>query len=915
MTDSPLNKTDASNLPLLEELYTQYLEDPTTVDPSWQEVFEGIDGDGTPTLAAAPAPTTGTAGDLRIFRLIESYRTYGHLMAKINPIATQEQEMPRELKLETLGFSEGELATRFPTCGLLAQQQAPLAEIVETLQTIYCGKIGVEYMGLQRPEMELWLQQQIESSRFKVQLTIDQKRMILQHLNKSELFEVFLHTKYTGQKRFSLEGGETLIPILAAIIEEGAEEGLRDFVLGMAHRGRLNVLSNILNKSYSDIFSEFEEGYVPLSFEGSGDVKYHKGFSSQTTTSTGKKVQVDLTPNPSHLEAVDPVVEGLARARQVFCHDDETKEKVLPLLIHGDAALAGQGVIYETLQLYDLHGYSTGGTIHVVVNNQIGFTTLPEDSRSTRYCTDIARTFGAPVFHVNGEDPEACIFATNLAVAIRQKFHCDVFIDLNCFRKYGHNEADEPAFTQPLEYQVIRQKKPIRELYRDDLIQQGILERHMAESLEEEFKQALQKELTEVKLPKKKRVKKERPEPVAKHKLFEKVETGVSQKKLLALAKKITTIPDGFNIHRKLKRLTADRLAMITEDKPIDWGMAEHLAFASLLDEGTSIRLSGQDSCRGTFSHRHAMWVDQTAEQTYMPLQHLKKGQGRFDAFNSSLSEYAVLGFEFGYSIGSPEALVMWEAQFGDFCNGAQVMIDQFIATSEQKWDQKSGLVMLLPHGYEGQGPEHSSARMERFLTLSGDNNMRVVNATTPAQFFHLLRRQILQGLRKPLIVFTPKGPLRHPECVSTVKDLEKGHFQGILDDREAPKKVETVVFCSGKIYYDLTAERRKVKNHKMAIVRVEQLYPLDTAKLKRILEKYGAKKVVWAQEEPHNMGAWKFIRPFLEEILPKGGTLRYVGRERSASPAAGSFTLHRQQHSALINDLFGKYKLKEVKG
>jgi len=915
MPKNSIDNANATNIPILEDLYEQYLDNPESVDPSWQQAFAGLNQSVVaPSGEAGPVPVefVSAPGDLRIYHLIEAYRSYGHLMAKINPIAVQARKVPWQLKLENLGFLEGELSQLFPTCGLLSTKKAPLKDIIDILQSIYCGQIGVEYMGLQSPELEEWLQEHIESSRFKVELSIDQKKMILQHLNKSELFEVFLHTKYTGQKRFSLEGSETLIPILASIIDSGSHLGLEEVVIGMAHRGRLNVLSNILNKSYADIFSEFEEGYVPLSFEGSGDVKYHKGFSAQIATNGRKKVQVDLAPNPSHLEAVDPVVEGEAYAKQILRGDSEKKE-VIPILVHGDAAVAGQGVVYETLQMYRLKGYSTGGTIHVVVNNQIGFTTLPEDGRSTRYCTDIARTFGAPVFHVNVEDPEGCIYAANLAVELRQRFHCDVFIDLNCFRKYGHNEGDEPAFTQPLEYQLIRKKKPIRELYRDDLIHQGVLEREMAEALEEEFKDSLQEAKAGIAIPKMKKPKKEAPEPIKREKLFKPVKTGVNKATLQELSEHICFVPEDFNIHRKLTNLMKDRLAMAQGQRPLDWGMAELLAYASLLWEGTPIRLAGQDSCRGTFSHRHAMWKDQVAERAYFPLKHLKKGQGRFDVVNSHLSEYAAMGFEYGYSIANPTALVLWEAQFGDFCNGAQIVIDQFISTSEQKWDQKSGLVLLLPHGYEGQGPEHSSARMERFLTLSGDDNMRVVNPTTPSQLFHLLRRQIVQGFRKPLIVFTPKGLLRHPECVSPLEALSKECFEEILDDPEAPKKVKKVLLCSGRIYYDLIAERRKLKSPDMAIVRVEQLYPLDTERLKKLASGYSLKDWIWVQEEPSNMGAWNFIRPFLSEIKPKDCCLSYVGRERSASPAAGSFALHKKEHAEIVNALFGKYELKRV--
>lgn len=763
-------------------------------------------------------------------------------------------------------------------------------------------------MGVQNPQLEQWLQQYIEPTRFKIKLPIGQKKMILQYLNKSELFEVFLHTKYTGQKRFSLEGGETLIPILAAIINTGADIGMEEYVLGMTHRGRLNVLSNILNKSYADIFSEFEEGYIPITFEGTGDVKYHKGFTSTIRTLRGGEAKIDLTPNPSHLEAVNPVVEGQVKAKQVKFDDDIMKERIVPILIHGDAAVSGQGIVYETMQLYRLKGYSTGGTIHIVINNQIGFTTLPRDGRSTKYCSDIAKTFQAPVFHVNAEDPEGCVHATNLAVQLRQKFHCDVIIDLNCYRKYGHNEADEPAFTQPLEYQIIRSKKLIREIYRDDLIRQGVLERQMAEDLEEEFKKSLQLALSEIKIlknpkPKKKAVKTKKKEGD----LFKPIETGVSKETLVKLAERFCHIPEGLTVHRKLERLIKDRLAMAKEDKPIDWGMGEIFTYASLLWEGIHVRLTGQDCCRGTFSHRHVLWMDQVAERAYFPLKHLERDQARFDAINSPLSEYGCLGFEYGYSMGYPEALVIWEAQFGDFANGAQVMIDQFISSAEQKWGLKNSVVLLLPHGYEGQGPEHSSARVERFLQLCGDDNMQVVYPTSPAQLFHLLRRHVLKPMMKPLIVLTPKGLLRHPKCVNSLIDFTKGSFQEIQDDPVPPKKAKRLVFCSGRIYYDLIAERERVKNGNLAIVRIEQLYPLNRERLKALIKKYkGYKTCYWVQEEPRNMGAWNFIKPYLSDLLPDKEAPIYVGREDSASPAAGTLALHKKKHREIMRTLFG---------
>lgn len=908
------------NIALYEEKYSQYKKNQSTLEPSWRQLFDQLESSPTePQLQATstllPAnsvlyPTkmeVSSETDQRIFNLVEAYRNYGHLLANTNPIATEPLAEPHQLKLETFGFTRQDLPKKFPSCGFFEHETAPLLDIINALKAIYCGTIGVEYMGVQSPELEQWLQRHIEPSRFRMNLTIDQKHLILQHLNKSELFESFLHTKYVGQKRFSLEGGETLIPMLAFIVDTGAALGLDEYIIGMAHRGRLNVLCNIFDKSYVDIFSEFEEGYIPVSIEGSGDVKYHKGFYSEVKTVHGHKVKLTLTPNPSHLEAVDPVVEGQVKARQIM-RNDEQQDKVIPILIHGDAAISGQGVVYETLQLSRLEGYSTGGTIHLIINNQIGFTTLPKDSRSTRYCTDIARAFGAPVFHVNAEDPEGCIYATSLAIDLRQKFRCDVFLELNCYRKYGHNESDEPAYTQPLEYQLIRKKQPIREIYRDALIQQGVVEKDMAEALETEFKAALHQAL-ELKNISKSTTQKEESAAAKNEAIFQSVATAVPKQTLQEVGEGICRLPPDLTVHPKLIALTKERLAMLkdgSEARPLDWGMAELLAYGTLLWEGKHVRISGQDSCRGTFSHRHALLVDQAKEQGYVPLKHLKAGQGRFDIYNSPLSEYAALAFEYGYSLATPQSLVIWEAQFGDFTNGAQIVIDQFISTAEQKWGQKFPLTLLLPHGYEGQGPEHSSGRIERFLTLAGDNNMQIVYPTTPAQLFHLLRRQVHRNIKKPLIVFTPKGLLRHPQCVSSLDDLAKGTFLEILDDPFSPKDAKRLVLCSGRIYYDLIAEREKTAADDIAIIRIEQLYPLDMERLNTILARYpNIKACIWAQEEPSNMGAWGFIRPILSEWLPSEVELSYVGRTRSASPAVGSHALHKKEHTAILNALF----------
>jgi 2-oxoglutarate dehydrogenase E1 component len=872
------------NLAYVDEQYQRYQANPDSVDPSWKHFFEGYE------LGQSLAPQ-GVSLDLKIYHLIEMYRMYGHLKASINPLFPQPADVP-ELSLTHLGFSESDLDKPFPTCGFLPAPEASLREIIEALEKTYCGSIGVEYMGLRMPELETWLQKIIEPN-FPLPFTADQKLEIFHDLNKAELFETFLHTKYVGQKRFSLEGGETLIPMLAFILEEAVGENVHEVVLGMAHRGRLNVLANILNKSYGAIFNEFEDHYTPDLSEGTGDVKYHKGFTGSLSTKKGEQIAITLSANPSHLESVDPVVEGQARAKQ------ETKGKatVLPILVHGDASVAGQGVVYETLQMSRLIGYETGGTVHIVINNQIGFTTLPKDGRSTQYCTDIAYAFGAPVFHVNAEKPEECVYAALLALRIRQKFHCDVFLDLYCYRKYGHNEGDEPAFTQPLEYQIIRSRPSPRKLYRDRLVQEGVLQSDTADKLETEFHTQLQTAMDTVasKTP-------PAAEPPAKESLLTPVATAVPAQTLIELAEDFCHVPDGLHLHPKILKLQEERVAMVkSPEAKIDWGMAEHLAFASLLADGVHVRLSGQDSRRATFSQRHAVWVDQQQENTrYYPLSHLKSGKAPFDVFNSPLSEFAVLGFDFGYSLFYPHALVLWEAQYGDFANGAQVIIDQYISASEQKWGHRSGITLLLPHGYEGQGPEHSSARMERYLQLSADDNWQIVNCTTPAQYFHLLRRQALRKQLRPLVVFTPKAILRHPQNVSVLQDFTQGTFEEFLDDPQTTKP-RRLLLCSGKIFYDLIAER-KVQD--IAIVRVEQLYPFHREKFQKVLQKYSGAEICWIQEEHSNMGAWSYIQPVLQEAI--GKPVRYIGRGRSASTAAGSYALHKKQYSQMMQEAFG---------
>lgn len=868
-----------SNLSWIEEAYQKFLAHPEDVTPSWRYFFEGWNA-----AQALQSSQEKENGDLRIYRLIEAYRTYGHLYAKTNPILLSPAPLIDELKIETYGFSSADLNKSVPTFGFLKEKTTSLKNLLTALQTIYCKTMGFEYKGLRKPDLETWIEQHIESTAPKI--SKEEQLRIMDGLNKAEIFETVLHTKYTGQKRFSLEGEETLIPLLMLLLDTAAEEGLTEVIMGMAHRGRLNVLTNILNKPYEAVFYQFEGSFEPDLDEGVGDVKYHYGFEGSFKTPQGKDIHVVLAANPSHLESVNPVVEGLARAKQeILGH-----QKVLPLLIHGDAAIAGQGIVYETLQMANLNGYKTGGTIHIVVNNQIGFTTIPKDYQSTQYPTDIAKAFGAPVFHVNAECPEECVFAAKLAVAIRQKFGCDVFINLNGFRKYGHNEGDEPAFTQPLQYQLIRSKKSQRNIYEEALVQAQVLDAAQAKLLEEEFRQKLQKLLSELKPSQEKKSEKPVPDP------FPVVQTAVSSQTLKNLALDFCTPPHGWKLHPKVEKMLQQRMTMMEGN--IDWGMAEHLAFASLLAEGIPVRLSGEDSRRGTFSHRHAALTDLETEKRYYPLSHLKGATAKFDVYNSLLSEAAVLGFEFGYTIGDPRALVIWEAQYGDFANGAQIQIDQYIVASELRWGQKSRLVLFLPHGYEGSGAEHSSARLERFLQLAGNDNIVVAICSTTGQLFHLLRRQVLTPLAKPLILMTHKSLLRSSPSFSSCSQFSEGTFEEFIDDSLTDTR--RVLFCSGRIYYDLITARADKKE--VSIVRIEQLYPFHRKKFEPIAKKYQNAEWVWVQEEPKNMGAWNYIRSVLEEFHP----VKYIGRAASGVPATGSYAQHERELQSLLKESFG---------
>jgi 2-oxoglutarate dehydrogenase E1 component len=851
----------------------------------------------------------------RVLRLIHSYRARGHRIAQSDPLGGQSTYFP-ELDPAHYGFGNEDLDKPFIAGDLPGGSVQTLRQILTRLGKTYCGPIGVEFTHVQDPGRKAWLRELMEESQNHPNLDDGERRRILEKLAAAELFESFLHTKFLGQKRFSLEGGESLIPLLDHIVENAPAFGIREVVLGMAHRGRLNVLANILGKSYESIFSEFEDSPMVDAPFGSGDVKYHKGFSSDRHVATGERVHLTLTSNPSHLEAVDPVVEGRAKAKQVRAGDVEG-ETIVPVIIHGDAAFAGQGIVAETLNLSQLVGYCTGGTIHVIVNNQIGYTTTPAEARSTLYCTDVAKMIQVPIFHVNGDHPEAVIHCVKLAMAYRQRFGDDVVIDLVCYRRHGHNEGDEPAFTQPRLYRKIREKKSVGEIYREKLVNGGRLSQEEAERIEQQRHDAL-KEALQV-IHSKPTGPDEPYEPrgpwsgYSRTRPDEEVETAVPIEQLARITEGLSRVPSYFNVHKKLQVILDARGRAVKDDLGIDWGLGEALAFGSLLLEGTPVRLSGQDSSRGTFSHRHAVLVDQDSGEEYAPLDHLSETQARFEVYDSLLSEAAVLGFEYGYSLADPSSLVLWEAQFGDFVNGAQVIIDQFITSAHVKWGRMSGLVMLLPHGYEGQGPEHSSARMERFLQTCAEDCMQVVNCTNPAQYFHVLRRQMRRSYRAPLVIFTPKSLLRHPKAAAHVSQFTSGGFQQVIDDPIAqarPDEVRHVMACSGKVYYDLIAEREKRygdRENEVAIVRVEQLYPWPERPLQELVARYSAaEKWTWAQEEPLNMGAWTFVRPRLRGVLGDKAPLSRAGRPEAASPAAGSPRIHKQQLEQLLEDAFG---------
>ena len=903
---SYLGNADVSQI---EELYQQFLKDPASMEKSWKDFFEGFEFARLNYSSNGKSDKTNIPENVKkefnVINLINGYRTRGHLFTKTNPVRERRHYLPT-LDVENFGLKNSDLETVFHSGSLIGIGPATLNKIIKHLQQTYCASIGAEYKYIRSPEIVTWLENKMESSLNMPVFSIEQKRRILEKLNEAVAFENFVHTKFVGQKRFSLEGCETLIPALDAIIEFGAQQGIKEYVIGMSHRGRLNVLANILGKTYEEIFTEFEGlEYDELGF--AGDVKYHLGFSSDVVTSDGHKVHLSVAPNPSHLEAVDPVVQGIVRSK-IDNTPGGDENQIAPILIHGDAAVAAQGVVYEVIQMSLLKGYRTGGTIHLVVNNQIGFTTNYIDGRSSTYCTDVAKVTLSPVFHVNADDVEALVYTIQLALEYRQKFHRDVFIDILGYRKYGHNEGDEPRFTQPLLYKAIAAHQDPRKIYNEKLLSQGEVEGNLVREMEVSFKEMLEKSLDTARQIKKKKVKSflegswkglrlATPEDFIKSPT-----TGVDEKVLRSIGKKITELPSGKNFFSKTVRLFEERKKMVPAGS-FDWAMGELLAYGSLLKEGFPVRITGQDVERGTFSHRHAVIQVEDSEENYVPLNNIENGQAPFRIYNSLLSEYAVLGFEYGFALSTPNTLVIWEAQFGDFNNGAQIIIDQYISSAEDKWNRMNGIVLLLPHGYEGQGAEHSSGRIERFLNLSAGYNMNILNCTTPANFFHALRRQMHRPFRKPLVIFTPKSLLRHPRCISQINEFSSGSFRELIDDSNVvAEKVRKVLICSGKIYYELLEQKEKDQAEHIAIVRLEQLYPLPVDQLQKIKQRYkNAKQWIWIQEEPVNMGAWSYLLRVATPIIP----LTSITRPESASPATGSYKTHDREQRQLIAEAF----------
>src|SRR5213082_9837 len=903
-----------ANLDLLEENYRQWRQNPESVDSGWAAFFEGFElGELPERNGAAAKPAEGREGPLqsRVDGLVYAYRTLGHTIARLDPLADRRRENSL-LTLRELGFSEKDLDLRVSSKFFLDNRQMTLREMIATLENIYAGSIGSEFMHIQNTRVRNWVLHRLESRPAKTETPRAVQIALLRALLEAESFEVFLHTHYVGQKRFSLQGAESLMVILDTILHKCPGAGIEEICMGMTHRGRLNVLANFLKKSLNVIFTEFTENYIPDLVAGDGDVKYHLGYRTVRKLGSGAEIEIRLSANPSHLEAVDPVVEGTARARQRIRDDTEHRRKVLPLLIHGDAAFAGQGIVAETLNMSQLAGYSTGGTIHIVVNNQIGFTTLPEDARSSMYATDIAKMIEVPILHVNGEDPLALKFVTEMALDFRQEFGRDFVVDMYCYRKYGHQEVDEPSFTQPDLYARIDKRPSVTQIYKRELLDRGVLTQDDAVSLETEFQLRLEMALEYIKA-----LEKQKTGEQAKFKestaVFqskystESKPTAIGEEMLRTIVDGLTRVPEGFHILPKVKRMLIDRRHQIfNEGGPYDWGFAESLAFGSLLLENIPVRLSGQDSRRGTFGQRHAYWYDAKTGDSYNPLMHLAEKQARICVYNSLLSEAAVLGFDYGYSLDYPNMLCLWEAQFGDFANGAQTIIDQFIVSAESKWQRPSGITLLLPHGYEGQGPEHSSGRLERFLQLCAEDNIQVCNLTTSAQYFHILRRQMKRDFIKPLVIMTPKSLLRAEFASSSAKEFTSGKFEEILGSPEVgpADKMKHVILCSGKVYYDLINYRAEKKIDNAAIIRFEQLYPVHETKLKSMMKGFPkTTQLVWCQEEPQNMGAWTFIEPRLRKLF--GREIAYAGRDASASPAVGSLALHKREQAALVADAF----------
>jgi 2-oxoglutarate dehydrogenase E1 component len=941
MADSDLDGMTfltGANAGFIAELYTRFLDDPQAVDESWRRFFSEIGDDGATVLAELRVPSWGkpepaissndraagpsidaetlrqtSADSIRALQLIRSYRVRGHLEADLDPLGLDRREHHPELDYRSYGFTEQDLDREIFINSLFGRERASLREIVSMLRETYCGKIGVEYMHIQDPTEKAWVQQKFEKPQSRPQLSAEQRKEILRVLTTAETFERFLDRRYTGTKRFGIEGAESLMPALEAILERGAELGIREFVIGMPHRGRLNVLANFVGKPFAAIFSEFQGNSThPEHVHGSGDVKYHLGTSGDREVG-GRAVHLSLAANPSHLEAVDPVVLGKARAKQ-FQRGDNERTRIAAILMHGDAAFAGQGLVAEALELSDLIGFCTGGTIHVIVNNQIGFTTAPSAARSSPYPSDVAKGVQAPIFHVNGDDPEAVVEVARAAVEFRQQFKKDVVVDLFCYRRHGHNETDEPAFTQPLMYRTIARHPTTRQLYAERLTEAGVLSRQEADAIAARFIAELEAQFENAKSYRPNKADwlegawaglEQAPDDDRRG------DTGVAGEVLRAIGRGLVTVPEGFRLNPKIARQLDAKRAAIEAGEGIDWATAEALAIASLCAEGTHVRMSGQDSGRGTFSHRHAVLVDQESEERYVPINHVSSGQALFEIIDSPLSEAAVVGFEYGYSLADPYTLVLWEAQFGDFANGAQVIIDQFLSSGEAKWLRMSGLVLLLPHGYEGQGPEHSSARIERYLQLCAEDNIQVCNLTSAANYFHALRRQIRRNFRKPLVVFTPKSLLRAKEVTSRLDEMTGGtSFHRVIGETgaiAADEAVRRVVLCSGKVYFDLAKQHAERGEDRVALVRVEQLYPFPFTSLAKVLQRYRNAEIVWCQEEPQNMGAWNFVDRRIEQVLAgldvAAKRPRFAGRAEAASPATGLHDRHVAEQSELVTD------------